>query len=196
LAKFSSPLPTNLRSVPGEGPGVRAEKALQFTSFGQTLKTPPKNLVFLQPLSGRAMYLTQLKPVEYRHVPYLSIAWPYGTDRNVQGGFLRVGGRLYLKGIGLHSAARLSYELPPGVKRFQAEAAIDDAAAEGSVRFRVFLDGKEKFASPTVRGGMAPVPIDVELSGGKRLDLVVDFADRADVQDHADWLEARLILEK
>jgi hypothetical protein len=94
----------------------------------------------------------------------------------------------------MHSAARLSYDLPPGVVRFQAEAAIDDAAeGQGSVRFRVFVDGSEKFASPTVRGGGVPVPIDVDISGGKRLDLVVDFADRADVRDYADWLDARVI---
>ena len=163
--------------------------------LNQTWKTAAKNLVFVQPLSGRTEYLSDFKPVEYRHVPYLSIAWPYGTDRNVQGGLLRVGGRLYLKGIGMHSAARSSYELPPGAKRFQAEAALDDAAAgEGSVRFRVFVDDKEKYTSPTVRGGAAPLPIDVDLAGGKRLDLVVDFADRADVQDRADWVNARLIM--
>jgi hypothetical protein len=189
--KKISPLPL------GEGQGVRAVQTLQFSMLNQTWKTAAKNLVFIQPLSGRAEYLSQRKPLEYRHVPYLSIAWPYQLDSNVQGGLLRVGGRLYLKGIGMHSAARLSYEMPPGVNRFQAEAAIDDAAGgEGSVRFRVFLDGKEKFASPPVRGGMTPVPIDVEISGGKRLDLVVDFADRADVQDHADWLNARLIVQR
>jgi hypothetical protein len=187
LAKSISPLPL------GEGPGVRAEQTLQFTLINQTTKTALKNLVFFQPLSGRAEYLSQLKPAEYRHVPYLSIAWPYQIDRNVEGGLMRVGGRLYLKGIGLHSAARLSYDLPPGVKRFQSEAAIDDSAGEGSVRFRVFVDGKEKFTSPTVHGGATPLPIDVDVSGGKRLDLVVDFADRADVQDHADWLNARLV---
>ena len=135
-----------------------------------------------------------IKPAEYRHVPYLSIAWPYEADRNVQGGLLRVGGGLHLKGIGMHSAARLSYDLPPGVTRFQAEAAIDDAAeGQGSVRFRVFVDGSEKYASPTVRGGVAPVSIDIDINGGKRLDLVVDFADRADVRDYADWLDARVI---
>jgi hypothetical protein len=42
---------------------------------------------------------------------------------------------------------------------------------------------------------MPPVPIDIDLSGGKQIDLVVDFADRADVQDWADWLDARLIAE-
>jgi hypothetical protein len=83
--------------------------------------------------------------------------------------------------------------LPPGVKRFQAEAALDDLGVEGSVRFRVFVDGKEKYSSPTLRSGMPPLPLDVDVSGAKRLELVVDFADRADVQDRADWLDARLI---
>jgi hypothetical protein len=40
---------------------------------------------------------------------------------------------------------------------------------------------------------MKPTPISVDLSGAKQLDLVVDYADRADVLDHADWLNARLI---
>lgn len=176
--------------------GAAPEKAadgLQCTVIGQTWKTARKNLVFLQPHSGRAEYVSRLKPAEYRHVPYLSVAWPYKIDRNVQGGLLRAGGRLYLQGIGMHSAARLTYDLPPKAQRFQAGAAIDDAAADGSVRFRVFVDGKEKFTSPPARSGMPPLPIDVDVAGGKRLDLVVDFADRADVQDYADWLDARLI---
>jgi hypothetical protein len=190
MASNISPLPL------GEGQGVRAERSLKFTALGQSLKTPLKNVVFLQPLSGRAIYLSQLKPTDYRHVPYLSIAWPYRIDRNVKDDFLRAGGRLHLKGIGMHSAARLNYALPPGAKRFQAEAAIDDAADGGSVRFRVFVDGKEIFSSPVVRGGMPPVPIDLDVSGGKQLDLVVDYADRADVQDWSDWLDARVIAEK
>ncbi len=63
----------------------------------------------------------------------------------------------------------------------------------GSVRYRVFVDSEEKFASPIVRGGGPPVPVSVDVTGAKRLDLVVDFADRADEQDHADWLDARLV---
>jgi hypothetical protein len=170
-----------------------SERKIEFALLDQPCKTSLENLVFFQPLSGRAEYLSQIKPAEYRHVPYLGVAWPYALDRNVQGGGLRVGGQFHLKGIGLHSAARLSYDLPPGVKRFQAEAALDDSSVEGSVRFRVFVDGKEKYSSPTLRGGMPPLPLDVDVAGAKRLELVVDFADRADVQDRADWLDARLI---
>ncbi len=69
----------------------------------------------------------------------------------------------------------------------------DSASGGGSVRFRVFVDGQEKFTSETIRGGMKNLPISLDISGAKQLDLVVDYADRADVLDHADWLNARLI---
>jgi len=171
------------------------EASLQITtSFGQTWKTSPGELVFLQPLGGRATYLSDLKPAGYRHVPYLSLPWPYRADRNVAGGWLRGGGRPYLKGLGVHSAARLTYALDGSHQRFQAALAVDDSTAGGgSVRFRVLLDGHPKFTSETIRGGMAPVPISVELGGAKRLDLIVDFADRADQLDRANWLDARLV---
>ncbi len=307
--KIISPLPTNLRSVPGEGQGVRAvlllhngdelsglltgiaddtvklqtdvglvevktdrAKALIFnpalkrkpaakvsplqawvglsdgsrllatqllvenesaklTVVGQPLAASQRALVFLQPLGGRSVYLSDLKPTEYRQTPYLDLSWPYQADRNVTGGFLRCGGRLYLKGLGVHSTARLVYDLGegpgvkkisplptnlrsvpregPGVKkisplplgegqgvrakRFEAEAGIDDSTVgQGSVRFYVLVDGQEKFASPIVRGGQPPVPVSVDISNAKKLELVVDYADRADVLDHADWLNARL----
>ena len=78
-------------------------------------------------------------------------------------------------------------------KRFQAELGIDDSTAgRGSVQFRVLVDGQEKFISPTIRGGQPPVPVSVDVAGAKKLELVVDYADRADVLDHADWLNARL----
>jgi hypothetical protein len=167
---------------------------LQLTVMGQTWKTVPKNLVFLQPLSGRAVYLSELKPSDYHFVPFLDLTWPYRIDRGVTGTWLRAGGVLYLKGIGMHTAARLSYTLGQPYKQFQAELAVDDSASGGgSVRFRLFVDGREKFTSDTIRGGMKPVPISVDITGAKQLDLIVDYADRADVLDHADWLSARLI---
>jgi hypothetical protein len=158
-----------------------------------------ERLVALQPLGGRATYLSDIKPQGYRHVPFLELTWPYQIDRNVKGGMLRCGGRLWLKGLGVHSAARLTYSLEPpspdpGYRRFEAEVGIDDSTeGGGSVRFRVLVDGQEKFTSEIVRGGAATLPVSVDVAGAKRLDLVVDFADRGDVLDHANWLNPRLV---
>lgn len=164
------------------------------TSVGHTWETSAGQVIFLQPLGGRVTYLSDLRPAGYRHVPYLDLSWPYRTDRNVSGGRLRCLGRLYLKGLGVHSAARLTYTLRESYQRFEAELGIDDSTqGRGSVRFRVFVDGRQEYASGPVRGGAPPVPVSIELTGAKRLDLIVDFAERADVLDHADWLSARLV---
>jgi hypothetical protein len=175
--------------------GVRMEAAnLQFSAYGESLKTASKNLVYFQPLSGRAVYLSDLKPGEYHFVPYLDIDWPYCLDRTVTCGRLRAGGACYVKGIGMHSAAQLSYALDRPYKSFQAELAVDDSTdGGGSVRFCVYANGKEKFTSGIIRGGMKPTPIDIDISGVTELSLIIDYADRADVLDHADWLNARLI---
>jgi hypothetical protein len=37
------------------------------------------------------------------------------------------------------------------------------------------------------------VPISVDIGGAKQVSLVVDFAERGDEQDHADWLDARFV---
>ncbi|MEE9603725.1 MAG: NPCBM/NEW2 domain-containing protein, partial [Thermoguttaceae bacterium] len=158
----------------------------------------PGDIVSLRPLGGQVTYLSDVDERRYRHVPYLDLAWPFHKDRNVLGGRLRAGGRLFHKGLGMHSSARLTYRLDGPYRRFEAELAIDDAAGrQGSVIFRLFTtDGKtwqEAFTSPIVRGGTEPLPMSVDLQGTQAIALVVDFADRSDQQDHADWLSARLI---
>jgi len=161
---------------------------------GAKWKAAAKDLVFLMPRTSHAVYLSDIRPDEYRFVPYLETKWPYKTDRNVTGGQLRCGGRLYLKGLGLHSASRLSYRLDQPWSRFQAELGIDDSTGgRGSVGFRVLVDGVQKYISPPIRGGMPPQAVSIDLTDAKKLDLVVDFGEAGDVLDHADWLGARLV---
>lgn len=173
---------------------IEADRLEAITLGGLVIRTSAEALVALQPLGGRVMYLSDLVPAEYRHVPFLDLSWPFRTDRNVRGGWLRAGGRLYLKGLGVHSAARLTYRLDPPCRRFEAELAIDDhTAGRGSVGFRVFVDAQLRYTSPPIRGGQTPIPVAVDLTGAKRLDLVVDYGEGADVLDDADWLDARLV---
>jgi hypothetical protein len=155
-------------------------------------------IVYLQSLDNRIDYLSDLVPVDYRHRPYLDVEWPYQRDRNVLGEPLVAGEKIYLKGIGMHSAGRISYRLDGKYKQFAAELAIDDSAdGRGSVMFGVYLlrDGKlsEAYKSGIVRGGDAPVPVSVDVTGAQGITLTVDYADRGDEMDRADWLDARLV---
>ena len=166
---------------------------------GVDLSAPTDAIVALQTLGGRAVYLSDLKPSSYRHIPYLQLSWPFATDRSVLGSQLRAAGNLYLKGLGMHSPARITYDLDRPYRRFQAEVAVDrEANNRGSVLFRVFTDDgsgawQERAASEIVRGGDPAKPLSVDLTGAKKLSLLVDYADRGDELDHADWLNARIV---
>ncbi len=158
-----------------------------------------EDLIAWQPLGTKVAYLSDLRTTSYKHIPFLTIEWPYFADRNCLGGQLRVGDAVYPKGLGMHSTSRLAYTIPAGYRQFQAELALDAAAdSRGSVIFRVFVAGDDgawqaAYESPVVRGSDPPLPVRVDLNGARRLVLIVDFAERGDELDHADWLNARLV---
>ena len=94
----------------------------------------------------------------------------------------------------MHSAARLTYRLDKRYRAFEAAVALDDQVGTGgSVICAVYVDDKLAWKSEVIRGGAAPVPVKVDLSGAKRLSLIVEFAERGDELDRVDWLNARLI---
>jgi hypothetical protein len=44
----------------------------------------------------------------------------------------------------------------------------------GSVIFKVKGDGRILFESPTLKGGIAPHPIEIDIQGVKRLELIAE----------------------
>ena len=157
------------------------------------------DVVALQSLGGDFVYLSDLEPADYRHVPYLEIPWPYQRDRNLAGEPLRVGGKMYLKGIAMHSAARLTYRprrhLSP-LRRRRSPSTIRPAIAAACRLPSICsatANGRRRSQSGVVRGGAHRKRVSVDLSGAAAMTLTVDYADRGDELDHADWLDARLV---
>lgn len=174
---------------------------------GQRLTLPAADLwnavCLVQPLGPATRYLSDLNPLGYQHAPFLELKRTLGRDRNVLGGQLRAGGCIHLKGLGMATTSRVVYELTDADRRFAAELALDDAAGDrGSAVYRIFLEKQQvgseaswqaAFTSPVVRGGDSPRPMSLDLTGATRIALVVDFADRGDARDYANWLGARLL---
>ena len=74
----------------------------------------------------------------------------------------------------------------------------EQVGASGSVVFRVFVDPGDgmwsaAYESPIMRAGDRAVPVSIDISKAERIALIVDSADRGDLQDHANWLYARLV---
>ncbi|HEX3726229.1 MAG TPA: NPCBM/NEW2 domain-containing protein [Pirellulales bacterium] len=166
---------------------------------GAEIHAATESIVALQPLGGRTVYLSDLKPAGYRHIPFLQLSWPLGLDHTALGGLLRCEGKLYLKGLGMHSPSRVTYTLNRPYRSFEAEVALDaESRLRGSVVFRVFVDDgsgrwRDAATSEIVRGGDPPRSMRADLAGAKRISLLVDFADHGDELDHADWLNPRLV---
>ena len=189
---------------------VKAEDGLRRLDLGDGLFLSTEStrfrdeVSFVQPCGRSTVYLSDREPLNYRHVPFLDLPWPFGRDRNVLGGRLRVQDHVFPKGLGMHSTSRLVFDLSGNYREFAAELALDDSAlTTGSVNFRVFLEFPPSqtatsgwqlaYESPTVRGGDPPTAIRVDLRTASRIALVVDFADHGDTLDRANWLNARLI---
>ena len=187
---------------------VKGDEVIITLAAGGTLQTtlagrddPEKKIWdainFIQPVSKRIVWLSELKPLGYKHIPFLSALRPLRVDRSVLDSRLRASGASWLHGLGMPSTSRVAYDVA-GYRKLEAELALDDAAGlKGSVIFRVLLEAtsnewKTAYESPIVRGGDRPLPIAIELNGAGRMALIVDFADRGDECDWADWLQARL----
>jgi hypothetical protein len=164
------------------------------TTFGREFTVPLEQLTAFEFRNGRIVYLSDMEAIEYRHTPYLALSFPYQRDRCVVGGPLTLRGQVFRKGLGVHSRSEVSYAIDPSFRRFEAVVGVDDeTAGQGSVIFRVLLDGREAWNSGLVTGQSAAKRVQFDIAQASRLTLVVEFGSLGDVQDHADWADARFV---
>ena len=176
---------------------------------GGTLSVPVSRAAELVVQNGAFVYLSDLDPesVDQRFPPEFSYsveAYGWKRDRCVTGkGPLRLGGRVWDKGLGVHSYAALTYKLDGAFRQFRALVGLDDSTRNmgepgfGAVVFKVLLDGKPAREYPTgfvARKGEPPKELEVDVSSAQRITLVADFDPTSlHVLGRADWADAHLI---
>jgi hypothetical protein len=175
--------------------GPLAEGRLAFeAAFGARLSLDLARLLRVEFRGGRLVYLSDLDPAEVKETPFFDLVWAYRRDRSVDGNPLRIGSATYRKGLGVHSRCELSYALDGAVRRFVADVGLDEEVGErGNVDVRVLVDGQVKFERKALTGRDAPLRVELDLTGAKRLTLLADFGPELDIADHLDWANARLI---
>jgi len=114
------------------------------------------------------------------------------ADLSVEGNPLSIGGRAFSCGVGSHAPGVAWIRLDGQAERFSAWVGVDDeTGGRGSVAFTLYGDGERIFATDVIRGGDAPLRVDVDLRGVALLGLVLsDGGDGMD-WDHADLADAR-----
>ena len=160
---------------------------------GADFSVPWPAVVRVEVRSPRLVFLSDLDPVEVEQEAAVTFAGPWRRDRNVVGNPLRLGGRTYEKGLGVHSRCRLVYDLDGRYDAFAATVGIDDSAdGRGDCIFLVETDGKEQFRR-RMTGADAPHEVRLPVTGVRRLALTVEWGGDLDLADRADWCDARLL---
>ena len=160
---------------------------------------------FIYPLAAHAQDMAALHsqdaPANALWLDTLDLAnvtQDYGSPhagKSVDSRPMTLNGIAYPHGLGTHAVSRLLVNLKGSATHFDAVAGVDDEQkGHGSVQFQVYVDGKKTLETPVLHGGDAPVPVSVDLTGAKRMTLVVTDAGDGNTYDHADWAGALLTL--
>jgi hypothetical protein len=163
---------------------------------GAELRVPLAEYVTLEPRGSRSVYLSDLRPARFEETPYFSTRWGYRKDASIVGRGLQLEGNHFDKGIGMHSAGRLTYELGGRYQRFETWVGLDEnTGREGNVTVQVLVDGKAQNLgwNGELDGHDPAKHISLSVARARELTLVVGFGRRGDIQDHVNWAEARLI---
>ena len=171
------------------------------TPLGLEAVAPLETVVRIDYSRGKVVYLSEMEPEAVDWTPYFGPAdniqslakflWPR-RDRSLDSGPLRLDGRSYEKGLAIHSRTRLTYRLGGDFRRFKATAGIDDSVRPaGHVRLVIHGDGR-LLVETDVAGTDLPKPLDLDVSGVRRLVILVDFGENLDTADHLDLCEARV----
>jgi hypothetical protein len=98
-------------------------------------------------------------------------------------------GTLYATGLYAHAPSRYTFNLGGKWKGLSGEAGLHTLHQPyGSVAFIVQVDGREVFRSPVMRGAKK-AKYQIDVTGGKKLELIVDPTEDGNHNDWGLWLD-------
>ncbi len=118
-------------------------------------------------------------------------------NKTIHGRKLNINGQIFNKGIWTHATSEIIYYISGGYDRFSAWVGCDYFTAfndYASVSFRVIGDGMMLYHSGIMTVDSAPEKVDVSVKGINELKLVVTDGGDGTHYDHANWAEAKLIV--
>jgi hypothetical protein len=180
---------------------VAAQGCLQWTTpSGAAVALPADDVVRIDFSAGKIVYLSDLKADSVTWNPYVDAGQRFEAMERfyaprVDQGFdlkpLAIGGERFEKGLAIHARTEMVYRLSDHFGRFRAVVGIDAARPNGAAKLIVRGDGKT-LLELNVAGGESPKPINVDVSGVRRLTVVADFAQPAAAGDRLLLCDARL----
>jgi hypothetical protein len=135
----------------------------------------------------QGIYLDSLEPLEARQ------DWgELRRNASVQGNPMRIGSKIFSRGLGTHSNSRIVYKLGGRYRRFTAYVGADKEVMGNTIVFEVWGDGKKLWESGVMTVNDEAKRVDLDISGVDILELRVGDAGDGINADHADWADAIL----
>ncbi|CAN5874449.1 hypothetical protein BH18ACT11_BH18ACT11_00850 [soil metagenome] len=114
-----------------------------------------------------------------------------GEQAAGDGRTITLNGTAFQKGLGVHAASDVRYNLAGAYSTFSAKVGVDDeVGTRGSVVFEVWADGAKLYSSGVMNGASNTKDVLLDIRGKNELRLVVTNASDGFDFDHADWAEA------
>ncbi len=137
------------------------------------------------------VFLSDLKPASARQ------GWgELHLDRSVEGNELRIGGRRFAKGLGTHAHSEITYPLGGRSGKIVGWCGVDDEKDEGSLVFKIALDGKVAWEGELLERGDEAEGFVVPFQGAEQLKLVVEDGGDGINCDHADWADIGIVWDE
>jgi len=105
---------------------------------------------------------------------------------------MTIGSRRFRRGLGTHAESRIVYDLGGRYRRFQCWVGAD-GASNATITFEVWADGQKRWESGLMNKQSPAMPVDLDLSSARTLELVVGHGGDSIMSDHANWAEAKLL---
>ena len=192
------------------------DSMLSITTAGNVkFAWPIDDIELIDYSAGKIQYLSDIEPASQNWSPLVGVpagatlAAAYGQPRRDRSAFgsklsLLIKGengddspqgatRIFNKGLSLRSRTELVYRVPAGFKRFTALAGIDPATvSSGNLQLAILADD-HALLETEIAGDQPPQPIDVDISGVKRLKILVDFGQNLDSGDWLNLCDAKIV---
>ncbi|MBP87296.1 MAG: hypothetical protein CMJ64_11335 [Planctomycetaceae bacterium] len=188
----------NLKSLRMDG-----ETLMGVTVSGVRATVPLDQLAKLDYSIGNLVFLSDLQPESVEWIPTVQTRstppslkdfYRPQIDRGFFGAPLSLDGQSYEKGLAIHSRTVMQYRLTREFRRFAATVGLDSRfRAAGNITLLINGDGEPLFTQKIVNSD-APIAIDIDLKGVRRLTVTVDFGDdMSDIGDYLNLCNARLL---
>jgi hypothetical protein len=170
------------------------------TLYKDSVQIALADIAALDVYQGKALYLSDLKPVRYEYRSFLGERFEWLADRSLDGAELELqsaaGITTFDKGLSTHGECNLVYALDGKYQRLEGQVGLDPRSGKrGSAIVRIQIDGRDLRLNDgrpiTLANGILPLRVDV--SKGKELKLIVEWGEGGHVGDCVNWGDARLI---